>query len=125
MATSATSKNGKAINVGDLVSVGGFVVSYTGTGGTAQVTIAVNWQSASFVAQANDCQAANQFSDSSHQCTSISGAYFGAAGDPVTALGKVTAISGSNGPGASLTITLTNSGLSVTVPAGAVNSDNV
>jgi hypothetical protein len=52
---------------------------------------------------------------------SIWGKAFGTAGDDVSVLGVVTAITGS-GQNASLTVTLKTSGASVTVPAGSVNS---
>jgi hypothetical protein len=62
--------------------------------------------------------------DATHTAVSQDGHHFGVAGDQVSVLGIVTAISGS-GNTATLTITLTKSGASINVPSGACNSDNV
>lgn len=120
---SALNTNGKPVSVGDSVSIIGTVVSFTGTGPKAQVTVQTQWTTATFVAQANDMNAVQHSADASHPCTSISGKAFGAANDAVTVLGKVTAISGS-GETAILTVTLTTSQASISVPAGACQSDN-
>lgn len=120
---SAFNQNGGTVNIGDLVTIKGTVVSYTGSGGTAQVTVQPYLTTSTFVAQANDMQAEAHPSDASHTATGISGQFFGVAGDHVSVLGKVTAISGS-GNTATLTVTLTTSGLSISVPSGSVNSDN-
>ena len=80
----------------------------------------VPWSANTFVASAQDMKAPDFAADATHTAVSQDGHYFGVAGDQVSVLGIVTAISGST-----LTITLTNSGLSVLVPSGACNSDGV
>lgn len=115
--------NGKTVSVNDSVSILGKVVSVSGTGSLATVTVQPPTAPASgqFNAQAYDMESVLQPLDANHVARSISGNSFGAAGDDVSVLGVVTAISGS-GQTASLTVTLKNSGASITVPAGSVDS---
>jgi hypothetical protein len=94
------------------------VVSVAGSGGAALVTVETPLTTATFVCNAADCNAVEHSADANHPATSISGKHFGFAGDQISVLGKVTAISCS-GNTAALTVTLTTSGLSITVPAGA------
>jgi hypothetical protein len=106
------------------VSIGGQVISFTGAGSIAQVTVQPTTSIVNFVAQANDMQA-RQGSNVADLCTSISGKRFGTAGNPVTVLGYVTAITNPQlGDQAILTVTLATSGLSISVNAGSVRSDN-
>jgi hypothetical protein len=122
---SAKNQDGKTVNVNDQVSIGGLVVSFTGSGSIAQVTVQPLASIVTFVAQANDMQA-RQGSNVADLCESISGKRFGTAGDPVTVLGYVTAITNPQlGNQAILTVTLATSGMSISVNAGSVRSDNV
>jgi len=113
--------NGKSVSVNDSVSILGKVVSVSGTGSLATVTVQPPTAPASgqFNAKANDMSAVQ--TDPASPAISIWGKAFGTAGDDVSVLGVVTAITGS-GQNASLTVTLKTSGASVTVPAGSVNS---
>ena len=121
----AKSQQGKVINVNDRVSINSLVISFTGSGGKALVTLQPLTSINDYVAQANDCNA-RQGSSIADLCTSISGKAFGTAGNPVTALGYVTAITNPQlGNQALLTVTLATSGFSVVVPAGSCQSDNV
>jgi len=120
----AFNANGKVVNAGDRVTVQGRVASYSGSGSTAQVTVEVPWSANTFVASAQDMKAPDFAADATHTAVSQDGHHFGVAGDQVSVLGIVTAISGS-GNTAILTVTLIRSGLSVLVPSGACNSDGV
>ena len=100
--------DGKVVSVNDQVSIVGNVVSVAGTGSLAVITVETVLTPNTFVAQANDMK-------------SISGKAFGSAEDPVSVLGRVSAISGS-GNTASLSVVLKTSGNTITVPAGAVRS---
>jgi hypothetical protein len=120
----AKNQDGKVVNVNDRVSIGGTVVSFTGAGSIALVTVQPLTSIVNFVAQANDMQA-RQGSSVADLCTSISGKAFGNANDSVTVLGVVTAITNPQfGNQAVLTVTLCTSGLSINVNAGSVRSDN-
>ena len=118
---SAFNQDGKVVTINDYVTITGLVVSFTGSGGTALVVVETSLTIATFTAQANDMNAVQHSADAAHAATSISGKNFGAAGDLVSVLGNVTAISGS-GNTALLTVTLETSGLSIIVPAGVVRS---
>jgi len=121
----AYNQDGKVVNVNDRVSIGGQVVSFTGSGCIAQVTVQPTASIVNIVAQANDMQA-RQGSNVADVCTSISGKAFGTAGNPVTVLGYVTAITNPQfGNQALLSVTLATSGMSISVNAGSVRSDNV
>jgi hypothetical protein len=107
------------------VSIGGQVISFTGSGSLALVTVQPLASIVTFVAQANDMQA-RQGSNVADLCKSISGKPFGTAGNPVTVLGYVTAITNPQlGNQAILSVVLTTSGLAISVNAGSVRSDNV
>lgn len=118
--------DGKVVNVGDAVSVVGICVGTSGTAQPLSCTIQPDLAPASgqFTCAANDCNATQHSADANHPARSASGKPFGGLNDDVTVMGVVTAISGS-GNGATLTVTLKNSGLSVSVPSGACHSDNV
>jgi len=121
------SQDGKQVFVGDQVSITALVVSTAPFGATvpsslAMVTVETAWLPTTFVAQANDMNAVEQFADANHPALSFNGGkQFGAKGDQVTVLGTCTAISGT-GDSALLTVTLVTSGLVITVPAGAVRN---
>jgi len=130
----AFSKDGKVINLFDNVSCQGRLSSITGSGGLALVTVLPLLTTSTVVVQANDCQAtqhaeplpAQTDAASTYPATSISsGIFFGGAGEQLTILGYVTAITGT-GNTALLTVTCASSGLSIVVPAGscASASDN-
>lgn len=114
---SAFNQDGKVVSVNDSVSIVGNVVSVSGTGSLAVVTVETVLTPNTFVAQANDMNAVQ----TEGPAKSISGKAFGFAEDPVSVLGKVSAISGS-GNTASLSVVLKTSGNTVTVPAGACRS---
>lgn len=121
---SAVNKNGGTVNVGDHVSIVAKVVSYTGSGSNAAVTAQAPLDSGTISIRANDANAVEQPSDSLHTAVSFGGNYYGVAGDDLTILGVVTAISGS-GQFAKLTVTLVTSLTSITTFAGNCTSDNV
>ena|ERR1700678_1306427 len=133
---SAINKNGFAVNVNDAVSIIGKVVSVSGIGSKASVTVQSPLDTGTYVIQANDANAV-QHNDGTnsgistlaspntvHPAVSISGKVYGAAGDDLTVLGVCTGITGS-GVNASLTVLLKTSQISITTAAGNVSSDNV
>jgi hypothetical protein len=117
-------KNGGVVNVGDHVSIVAKVVSYTGSGSTASVTVQSPLDKSTYVIQANDCFAQTHLADTSHTAVSLQGRWYGVAGDDVTVLGVVTAISGS-GINAVLSVQLISSLTTITTAAGNCSSDNV
>lgn len=128
----AINVNGQVVNVGDEVSCPGTVVSASGSGFTALVTVQTPLAAGTVVAQAKDMNSTENVeaqgtvadSASTYPCSSFNGNNFGKAGDQVTILGTVTAISGS-GNTALLTVKLVSSGNSISIPAGACSSAGV
>lgn len=120
MAT-GTNKNGQTVSVNDQVSILAKFVSLTGSGSLATVTAQPQLSTSTISVKAYDCQCVSHPADSSHVARSISGQAFGVAGNDLSILGTVTAITGS-GVTALLTVTLKSSGNSVTVPAGSCQS---
>lgn len=114
-------KNGQVVSVNDQVSIVAKYVSQTGSGSLATVTAQTPLATSTISVKAYDCQSETHQADSSHTARSISGQAFGVAGNNITILGTVTAISGS-GNTALLTVTLKSSGNSVIVPAGVCQS---
>jgi len=126
---SAINKNGKAVNINDAVSIIGKVVSVSGIGSRASVTVQAPLDPGTFVIQSNDAYAVQQEYDSTspdalYPAVSIDGKHYGQAGDDLTALGVCTAISGS-GLNAILTVLLKTSQTSINTASGNVSSDNV
>jgi ribosomal 30S subunit maturation factor RimM len=129
----AFSKNGNVINLFDNVSCQGMISSITGSGALALVTVLPLLTTSTVVVQANDCRAVQHAEPlpgqtdaaSTYPATGIAGMYFGVAGEQVTILGTVTAITGT-GNTALLTVTCASSGRSIVVPSGscASASDN-
>jgi hypothetical protein len=117
-------RNGGVVNVQDRVSITAKVVSYTGSGSLASVTVQAPLDAGTFVIKANDAFAVEQPSDSLHTAVSFEGNWYGVKGDDITVLGLVTAISGSS-VNALLTVTLISSLTSITTAAGNCTSDNV
>jgi hypothetical protein len=126
-------RNGGVVSVGDSVSILGKVVSVSGSGSKATVTVQSPLDSGTYSIQANDANAVQQFYDGttttadsagSYPAVSLSGDHYGTAGDDLTVLGTVTAISGS-GVNALLTVKLVTSGNSITTAAGNCNSGSV
>lgn len=109
--------DGDNVRVGDQVTIMGHATSHTGTGSTASVTVTTLFND-SITVPANNLFAPQ-----------TDGVMISAAGkgftdaDRVSVPGVVTAVSGS-GQTAQLTVTLVG-GTSVTVSAGATNSNNV
>jgi hypothetical protein len=125
---SAINKNGKAVNINDAVSIIGKVVSVSGIGSLASVTVQAPLDPGTFVIQSNDAYAVQQEYDSTspdalYPAVSIDGKHYGQAGDDLTALGVCTAISGS-GLNAILTVLLKTSQTSINTASGNVSSDN-
>lgn len=113
--------NGKVVNVFDRVTVLGTVVSVSGTGSLAIVTVQSPLMPNTYTVQANDMSAVQNGPNSA---VSKNGKQFGTIYDQVSVQGVVTAISG-QGNTALLTITLTTSGATLTgIPSGACQSDN-
>jgi hypothetical protein len=126
---SAINKNGKAVNINDAVSIIGKVVSVSGIGSLASVTVQAPLDPGTFVIQSNDAYAVQQEYDSTspdalYPAVSIDGKHYGQAGDDLTALGVCTAIGGS-GLSAILTVLLKTSQTSINTASGNVSSDNV
>ena len=119
-------KNGGIVNVQDRVSIVAKVVSYTGSGQQATVTVQAPFDAGTFVIQGNDCYAVLQFADASHTVDSLCGCEYGAKNDDITVIGLVTAIAAAPfGKNALLTVQLANSGNSIVTAAGNCSSDNV
>jgi hypothetical protein len=114
---SAFNIDGKVVSIGDRVSIVG-VVTAVGTGSDPNVTIQPPLSASTFVATAQDIRTVEGISNGGSQGNQVT------VGNDCTTTGLVTAISGS-GNTASLTVQLTQSGNSITVPAGACHSDNV
>ena len=114
-------KNGGVVSVNDHVAITAKVVSYTGSGSLASVTVQAPLDASTFLIKANDAEAVLQFEDANHTCISRSGYTYGVKGDDITPRGVVTAISGS-GINAVLTILLSSSQTSIVTAAGNVNS---
>jgi hypothetical protein len=122
MAT-GTNKNGKTVSVNDHVSIVAKVVSVSGSGSLASVVAQAPRDPSTFTCEANDCVAVQQLADDSHPAVSIVGKRYGTAGDDITVLGVVTAITEAPfGQNAVLTVTLINSLASITTLAGNVSS---
>jgi hypothetical protein len=113
--TPATNFDGKVVAVADQVTIMGRVVSHTGTGSTASMTV-VTLMGDSITVPANNAYAP-QTGDS--DLFSIDGKGYADA-YRITVPGVVTAVTGL-GHNAQLTVTLVG-GTSVTVRAGAVRS---
>ena len=113
----AFNSNGKVVSVGDRVSIRGTITT-VGSGSNPDVTIQPPLSASTFVAKARDIR--------TPECTAPGPAQGNAAtvGNPCTATGLVTAVTGS-GNTATLTVTLSDSGSSISIVAGACNSDNV
>jgi hypothetical protein len=114
------------------VSIVAKVVSVSGSGSLAAVTVQAPRDAGTFVIQANDAYAVQQYYNSkdsadasdTYPAVSLDGKHYGAAYDDLTVMGVVSAISGS-GQSAILTVTLKTSGNSIQTAAGNCNSDNV
>lgn len=125
-------KNGKVVNVGDAVSIVAKVVSVSGSGSLASVTVQSPLDAGTYSIVASDANAVQEYYNSkdsvdsanTYPAVSLSGKHYGAAYDDLTVMGVVTAISGS-GQNAVLTVTLKSSGNSIHTAAGNCNSDNV
>ena len=118
---SAYSKNGTVVNLNDHVSCVAKVVSLTGTGSLAVVTVQAPYDASTFTVVAHDCGAVQQLNDANHVALSVDGKSYGTAGDDISPRGVVTGISGS-GQNAVLTVNLAVSGNSITTAAGNVSS---
>ena len=118
---SAYSKNGTVVKLNDHVSCVAKVVSLTGTGSLAVVTVQAPYDASTFNIVAHDAAAVQQLNDANHVALSVDGKSYGTAGDDLTARGVVTGITGS-GQNAVLTVKLSTSGNSITTAAGNVSS---
>lgn len=118
---SAYDKNGTIVAVNAHVSVIGKVVSVSGSGSLATVTVQAPYDASTFNIQANDAVAVEQQADANHVARDMEGTPYGKAGDDLTARGIVTGITGS-GQNAVLTVKLAVSGNSITTAAGNVTS---
>ena len=118
---SAYSKNGTVVKLNDHVSCVAKVVSLTGTGSLAVVTVQAPYDASTFTIVAHDAAAVQQLNDANHVALSVDGKSYGTAGDDLTARGVVTGISGS-GQNAILTVKLAVSGNSINTAAGNVTS---
>lgn len=117
--SSGTSRNNFPVNAGDQVTILGAVASISGSApSTASVVVNSQNEGGQFTCQANDCTASQNTAGSA---MSMNGKLF-TTGDRVSVNGRVTAVSGS-GLGATITVLLDNSGLSITVLSGALQSN--
>jgi hypothetical protein len=121
--SNAVNQDGKQINISDSVSINARVTAQSGTGSLAQMVCETAWSPSTYVCQANDSNAADHGNDSTHTALSFNGGKNYGPGDQCTTLGTVVGISGS-GVTAALSVVLVSSLTTVTVPAGAVRSDN-
>ena len=115
------SKNGTVVSVNDHVSAVAKVVSVSGSGSKATVTVQSPFDASTYNVQANDCGAVQQLNDANHVALSVDGKSYGTAGDDISPRGVVTGITGS-GQNAILTVKLAVSGNSITTAAGNVSS---
>jgi hypothetical protein len=116
----AFNREGKVVAAGDQISAVAIVSSVSGTGSLATLTLQPISDSVNtYNVTAYDVHAVQ--TDPANPAKSIDGKAFGAVGDQVTVRGAVTAVTGS-GSTALLTVTLAQSGASVSIPAGSVHS---
>ena len=116
-----TDKNGFTVSVNSHVSIVAKVVSVSGSGSLATVTVQAPYDASTFNIVAHDAAAVQQLNDANHVALSVDGKSYGTAGDDLTARGVVTGISGS-GQNAILTVKLAVSGNSINTAAGNVTS---
>jgi hypothetical protein len=130
MNMAAINKNGFVVKIGDGVSILAKVVSVSGIGSLAQVTVQSPLDTGTYVIQANDASAAqhqplstsNNAPDTELPAVSINGKNYGKFYEDLTVLGVVTAISG-NGQSAILTVLLKTSLTSIVTAAGNCSSE--
>lgn len=116
---SAYNLDGKVVNVGDRVSIVGVITALsTPVNENMTVTIQPPLSATTFTAGALDIRTVEGTGNGPSYGNQLN------IGNDCTTTGLVTAISG-NGNTATLTVTLTSSGLSVVMPSGACHSDNV
>lgn len=118
---SATNKNGVTVNVNDAVSITAKVVSVSGTGSKATVTVQAPFDASTFNIQANDANAVCHPNDANHAAVGFGGQSYGLAGNDITVLGIVTALAGT-GQNSTLTVKLVTSGNTITTAAGNCTS---
>jgi hypothetical protein len=110
--------DGKVVNVGDRVSIVGIITALSSpVNENTTVTIQPPLSSTTFAANALDVHTVEGTGNGPSYGNSL------VVGNDCTTIGLVTAISGS-GNTATLTVKLTTSGNSVSVPSGACHSDN-
>ena len=114
-------KNGGTVSTNAHVSIVAKVVSVSGSGSLATVTVQAPYDASTFNIVAHDAAAVQQLNDANHVALSVDGKSYGTAGDDLTARGVVTGITGS-GQNALLTVKLSTSGNSITTAAGNVSS---
>ena|SRR5271165_5887744 len=111
--------DGKAVSVGDRVSIIGVITAVSSpVNENSTVTIQPPLTASTFVATALDLRVVKGTANGPAAGNGL------VAGLDCTTIGLVTAISGS-GNTATLTVQLTTSGTLVSVPSGACHSDNV
>jgi hypothetical protein len=116
---SAFNQNGDPIKVGDRVSILGNIVSVSSSNINASVVVQPPLSANTFTVLAKDVfTVVNQTAEGAGATGNKL-----VAGQDCTVTGLVTAISGS-GNTATLTVTTSVNGTSISVPAGACNSDN-
>lgn len=118
---SAINKNGFVVNVQDHVSIIAKVVSVSGSGSKATVTVQSPFDAGTYNIQANDANAVEHQTDASHVAVSFGGKPYGVSGNDITVLGLVTSISGS-GQNAILSVLLVSSLTTIITAAGNVSS---
>lgn len=116
-----TDKNGFTVSVNSHVSIVAKVVSVSGSGSLATVTVQAPCDASTFNIVAHDAAAVQQLNDANHVALSVDGKSYGTAGDDISPRGVVTGITGS-GQNAVLTVKLAVSGNSITTAAGNVSS---
>jgi hypothetical protein len=120
MAT-GTDKNGVTVSVNAHVSIIGKVVSVSGTGSLASVTVQSPLDAGTYVIIAHDAGAVEHQTDASHVALSVDGKSYGLVGNDLTVRGVVTGVTGS-GQSAILAVKLNVSGNSINTAAGNVTS---
>jgi len=121
----AYNSNGNVVNVGDRVSIRGVISSISGTAENATATIQTPLAAGTISVSVLDLYTPEGVSTGAAQGNLLT------VGNDCTVAGLVTAIAGIATSGvlgtntALLTVQLFRSGLSVSVPSGCTNSDNV
>lgn len=113
----AVNSNGQTITVNAQCSIKAKVVSVSGHGINAIVTVQAPLDAGTFVIYAHDAYAVEQLADNDHAASSIVGKPYGKVGDDVTVMGRIVSITGL-GVNAVATVLLITSQTTIQTAAG-------